>query len=86
MAEQKMVAPESDVKMVRTQGKVKIRVVRAIRIDDNVLEPGTVAMVDEADAVEFCDRKFSGYHAFSGERYDADGDTPKQQVQRAVRL
>lgn len=86
MAEQKMVAPESDVKMVRPDGKVKIRVVRPIRIDETVLQPGTVAMVNEDDAKEFCDRVFQGSHAFIGERHDADGDVKRHELKRAVRL
>lgn len=51
---------------------VKIRALTAIAIGKDVFEAGQEVEVTEEQAVEFCDRKFKGNYAFSGERDTRD--------------
>jgi hypothetical protein len=49
---------------------VKIKTLRAINVgtalEPMIVEPGQIIKVTEAQAKEFCDRKFAGYHPFYG--------------------
>lgn len=82
-----MAAPAAPTKMV---AKVKIKATQPIDIGTaqapRVLEPGDEAEVDDATAKEFCDRKFVGNYAFSGEQGGASAEQNRHIVTRAVRV
>lgn len=74
--------------MVARTPKVKIKAIRDINISEEpgemkVLKPGEIGEVTQAQAVEFCDRKFRGNYPYSGERYE---DTQPAAIVRAVRV
>lgn len=76
-AKSQMVQPEA-------KKKVKIKALRAIWIGDKTLAPGAETLVDEEDAIEFCDRKFDCGYSFTGERGIASAE--KHVIVRAVRV
>ena len=88
--ETKMVAGQKP-----TTKMVKIQALRDIRIDRpgpdgktqhlNV-KRGEVVEVTESEAKEFCDKIFKAHYAFSGERYETDGEVRKHHIVRAKRL
>ncbi len=64
--------------------KVKIRALRAISIDNKIVQPGAEIEVTAEDAVEFCDKSFDGL-------YEHDGETSTRNAKfativRAVRV
>lgn len=84
-----MTAPAPDgAKMLAPGAKVKIKAIRPINISTDptaqkILTEGEVAEVTPAQAAEFCDKKFRGNYAYSGERYE---DKQPAVIVRAVRV
>jgi len=78
----------------KAEKKVKIKTLRAIQIDGNIIEAGKVIEVTEAQAAEFCDRKFAGYMPFYGNKPEGtaflgdSGHDPlgTKQISRAERV
>lgn len=55
-----------DPQQEKTKSKVKIKLLRECMIDKQIRPVGSVHMVDEEVAKEFCDRKVSGYPPYYG--------------------
>lgn len=56
----------TEVKPEAKGKKIKIKLLRDCLIGTEIMRAGTVQMVDEATAAEFCDRKFKGYDPYYG--------------------
>lgn len=80
---------------VNTVGErtIKVKAVREFEIDKKLVKVGQEVLVNESEAVEFCDTKFSGYHPFYGYMpeigpllEDAPNPLQRKQIVRAVRV
>lgn len=71
---------------------VKCRVLREFEIDKQLQRVGSIVMLTEDEAKEFCDRKFAGYHPFYGYMPEIgplmEGENPLQrkEIVRAERV
>lgn len=72
---------------------IKVKAIREFEIDKKLIKPGQEVLLSEEEAVEFCDRVFSGYHPFYGYMPEIGplmegGPNPleRKQLVRAVRV
>lgn len=84
----KLVAEKPKTTMIAPPGGlVKIRAIRTICLGvgavKKLIRPGTEVEVTPEQAEEFCDRGFTGYYPYSGERYE---DNKPATIYRAVRV
>ncbi len=72
---------------------IKIKILRDCKIDGQIRLPGHELLVSEADAKEFCDKTFPGYHPFYGHMPEIGGlmgdmanPLDRKKITRAVRI
>ncbi len=70
MSEQLVQEPKRTkmVQQPQTSRNVKIKTLRAIQIDGNIVPEGQELLVTEEEAKAFCDLSFEGPYDFQGER------------------
>lgn len=84
--------PPVEAKAAPKSKKVKIKLQRDCLIEGNIQKAGSVLMVSEDDAKEFCDRHFDGYIPAYGTLPEMlrepgqPGPLDRQKITRAVRV
>lgn len=80
-----LVAEGSKTKMVAAK-LVKVKCLRPFLIGERTVLENQIVEIPEDRAKELCDKEYRGTLAFTGERWEQDGDVLYHRIKNAVRV